>query len=134
VSGPRVRQAVIEAMIAHARAEAPLECCGLLLGRDDLIDESVRATNIRASPVAYCVDPRDHFAAIRRARATARRIIGAYHSHPSSLPIPSPTDVAEAFDSDLLYVIVSLERDEPDIRAYRIESGNFGELALVPVP
>ncbi len=130
----RVRQTVIEAMIVHARALAPLECCGLLLGRENLIDEAMPATNVRASPVAYCVDPRDHFAAIRRARASARRVVGAYHSHPASPPVPSPTDVAEAFDSELLYVIVSLERDEPRIRAYHIESGNFSERSLVPEP
>jgi proteasome lid subunit RPN8/RPN11 len=130
----RVRQTVVEAMIAHARAQTPLECCGLLLGRGNLIDESIPATNIRASAVAYCVDPRDHFAAIRRARATDRRVIGAYHSHPSSPPAPSPTDVAEAFDAELLYVIVSLQRGEPEIRAYRIESGNFTERSLVPEP
>lgn len=130
----RVRRAVVDAMIAHARSAAPLECCGLLLGRDGLIDLARRAVNLRRSPVTYEVDPRDHFAAIREARQTGRMVLGAYHSHPASPAVPSPTDVAEAFDADLLYVIVSLHALEPDVRGYRIQSGNFSEVSLVPDP
>ena len=34
-------------------------------------------------------------------------MIGAYHSHPQSAPVPSPTDIAEAVSDAFLYVIVS---------------------------
>ena len=44
-----IRQAVLDAIIAHARAEAPAECCGMLIGSGASIDEAVRATNIAAS-------------------------------------------------------------------------------------
>ena len=130
----RVRRAVIDAMLAHARDERPLECCGLLLGREQLIDECRPALNLRRSPVAFEVDPRDHFAAIREARRSGRQVLGAYHSHPASPAVPSSTDVAEAFDAELLYVILSLISETPDIRAYRIRAGNFSEVSLVPQP
>ena len=130
----RVRRAVIDAMITHARADAPLECCGLLLGREGLIDECRPAANLRSSPVAYQLDPRDHFAAIRAARQTGRAVIGAYHSHPGSPAVPSRTDVAEAYDPQLLYVILSLSGTSPDVRAYSIHGGNFSEVFLVPEP
>jgi proteasome lid subunit RPN8/RPN11 len=128
----RVRREVIEAMVTHARAEAPFECCGLLLGREDVIDECRPARNLRRSASTYEVDPHDHFAAIRAARQTGRAVTGAYHSHPRSPAVPSPTDVAEAFDTSLLYVIVSLAGVEPDVRGYRIFGGNFNEVSLVP--
>jgi proteasome lid subunit RPN8/RPN11 len=52
--------------------------------------------------------------------------VGAYHSHPASPPIPSPSDVAEAWDADFLYVIVSLENEaRADVRAFRIAGGNY---------
>jgi proteasome lid subunit RPN8/RPN11 len=130
----RVRRAVLEAMIAHARADAPLECCGLLIGREGLIDESWPARNLRGSAVVYQVDPRDHFEAIRTARRSGRAVIGAYHSHPGSPAVPSPTDVAEAHDASLLYVIVSLLNELPDVRAFTLETGNFSERSLVPEP
>ena len=127
-----MRRAVIDAMISHARAEAPLECCGLLIGRKDLVDESRPARNMRNSAVAYLVDPREHFEAIRAARLTGRVVVGAYHSHPQSPAVPSATDVAEAYDPGLLYVIVSVQPGSADVRAYRIESGHFSEVSLVP--
>jgi proteasome lid subunit RPN8/RPN11 len=131
----RIRTAVLDAMISHAREDVPLECCGLLLGAGSLVDECVRTRNALASETAYLVDPAEIFAARRAARRDGRAILGAYHSHPRSPAIPSPTDLAEAHDADLLYVIVSLaEAGFPDVRGYRLEEGNFVQTPLVPVP
>lgn len=111
-------------MLAHAREEAPRECCGLLVGKGESIVRSVRARNRDAKATRYLIDPEDHFAAIRGARADGLEVIGAYHSHPSSEAVPSPTDVADANSgSDFLYVIVSLLNE--DLRAYRIENGGY---------
>jgi proteasome lid subunit RPN8/RPN11 len=115
---------VVEDMLAHARDEAPRECCGLLTGTGDTIVRSVRARNLETRPTRYLIDPEDHFAAIRAARAQGLEVVGAYHSHPSSAPVPSPSDIAEADSgADFLYVIVSLVNDE--VRAYRMADGNF---------
>jgi [CysO sulfur-carrier protein]-S-L-cysteine hydrolase len=114
----------IAAVMAHARADAPDECCGLLLARGDVICEAVRARNARRSPTAYLVHPEDHFAAIRRARQEGTRLVGAYHSHPRGAASPSATDIAEAHDPELLYVIVSLGEDvEEAVKAWRIRAG-----------
>lgn len=131
----RIRKAVLDAMIRHARDEAPLECCGLLLGSGDVVDECVPTRNARASESTYLIDPADHVAALRRCRNDGRDVIGAYHSHPKSAAVPSPTDLAEAHDANLLYVIVSLAEAGSDaVRAYRLGGGNFVPSPLVPVP
>ena len=123
--------AVVREMLAHAREEAPRECCGLMVGRGDAIARSVRARNLDATATRYLIDPEDHFAAIRGARADGLEVVGAYHSHPSSAPIPSATDIAEADSgSDFVYVIVSPLGD--DVRAYRIDEGICEPLALSP--
>ena len=121
-----------EAMIAHARDDAPLECCGLLLGAQGVIEEAVRARNLRHSRTAYLVDPADHFAAIRRARKEGRTIVGAYHSHPRSPAVPSPVDLLEAQYPDFLYVIVSLaDPRTPDVRGYRLIRDAFTAETLI---
>ena len=131
----KIQQHVIDAMIAHARDVAPNECCGLLAGADRLIDECIRTRNVKASPTEYLVDPADHFAAIRRLRNEGREVVGAYHSHPRSAAVPSPTDVSEAHYPEFVYLIVSLAcADQPDVRAYAIEGGNFAQVGIVPVP
>ena len=120
----KIPAAVVSGMLAHAREEAPHECCGLLVGRAASIVRSVRARNLDAKSTRYLIDPEDHFAAIRSARAEGLEVVGAYHSHPSSAPVPSASDIAEADSGpDFLYVIVSPIGD--DVRAYRIEEGVY---------
>ena len=128
----RIRRAVLDEIVAHARADAPRECCGLLLGSEGEIEERVAAANLRRSAVAFLVNPADHFAAIRTARARGRAVIGAYHSHPASPAVPSPTDIAEANDPAFVHVIVSLAASEPDVRAYRILGGQVEIVVLQP--
>jgi proteasome lid subunit RPN8/RPN11 len=124
----RISRQDIAEMIAHAREESPRECCGLLIGRGGDVDRCIRARNIDARPTRYLVDPEDHFAAIRVARADGREVIGAYHSHPASAPVPSLTDIEEAYSGpDFCYVIVSLI--DEDVRAYRFQDGK-----AVPLP
>jgi proteasome lid subunit RPN8/RPN11 len=126
-----IRTRVIDAIIDHARRDAPLECCGLLVARDGVIDESVPVRNLKRSPVAFLIDPADHFAALKRTRAERRDIVGAYHSHPCSPAVPSPTDLAEARDETFLSIIVSLAGAPPDVRGYRLVAGpRFEELRL----
>lgn len=126
----RIRRRALDQIVAHARADAPLECCGLLIGSADLVEESYPVANLRNSPTRFEVDPAGHFAAIRRARATNRAVVGAYHSHPASAAVPSETDVREANDPGFLHLIVSLGGAGPDVRAYRIENGCMEPLPI----
>jgi [CysO sulfur-carrier protein]-S-L-cysteine hydrolase len=120
-----------EAIVAHAKREQPNECCGLLAGSHGVVDECVPARNLSASPTRYLIDPQDHIALNRRLRGTPRRVIGAYHSHPSSPAVPSPTDIAEAQYPEFVWVIVSLAVPHvPEIRAYRIVGGRFEEIEV----
>ena len=117
-------------MIAHARVEAPRECCGLLIGTHDSVVRSLRAKNLAPAATRYFIDPHDHFRALRMARAEGLQVIGAYHSHPASDPVPSTTDIAEANSgSEFVYVIVSLVNDE--VRAYRINGETYEPLTLI---
>jgi proteasome lid subunit RPN8/RPN11 len=111
-------------MIAHAREEAPNECCGLLAGQPRRVDEVVPCTNLDASPVRFRLDPKQHIDTNRRLRGSASAVVGAYHSHPASPAMPSETDVAEAHYPEFVWIIVSLARAEaPDVRAYSIVGG-----------
>jgi [CysO sulfur-carrier protein]-S-L-cysteine hydrolase len=114
-------QVLLVDMLAHARQESPNECCGLLVGRRGVVEQTVPARNLDAGPTRYLIDPRDHFAAIKAARQNGLRVIGAYHSHPSGPPIPSPSDLDEASGgSEFLYVIVSPSSRE--VRGYVVKN------------
>ena len=118
-------------MLAHAREAAPHECCGLLIGHGERIAEAIPARNLSEAPMTtYIVDPRDHFAAIRSARARSLDVVGAYHSHPRSAAVPSSTDTVGAF-TRFLFVIIGLGTDPPEITAWRWVEGNFDRVVLV---
>jgi proteasome lid subunit RPN8/RPN11 len=134
VTRVRIRQDVIDEVIAHAKREDPHECCGLLLGSGDEIDESYPARNVAESVTRFLIDPADHFDAIRHARASGRAVRGAYHSHPRGPDGPSETDAAEITDPTLLHMIVSLQTDEPRISLFEWTGGNFVTVDLVPEP
>jgi proteasome lid subunit RPN8/RPN11 len=123
----RVRRSVLEAIESHARRDAPHECCGLLLGTPTEIVEAVPTRNIAAEPSRrYEIAPEDHFAVIRRCRDRTEQlgVVGGYHSHPLSQPIPSPTDLEQAFQ-EFIYVIAGPVDGSPalDIRAYELRDG-----------
>ena len=114
---------LISAIVAHATAEAPRECCGLLVGRGSRIDRAVPADNIDPAPERrFLVDPRRHISLRRELRGGPLTIVGVYHSHPSSPAEPSASDIEAAYP-DFIYLIVSLLSPAPDIRGYRFEGG-----------
>jgi desampylase len=119
-------------VLAAADAADPNECCGLLLGEATRVALAWPAKNIASRPHArYEVDPHDHLAAIRHARATGLAVVGAYHSHPRTEPAPSPTDHEEAIP-DFLYLIAGRASGAPwRPRLFVLTDGNFVERSIV---
>lgn len=118
-------------MIAHAQREAPDECCGLLIGNGNRVTESHPARNKVASHNRFQINPADHFVAIRKARAAGLQVLGAYHSHPASPALPSPSDLAEASEGAPVMVIVSLQAEQPELRAFLLHPGGSKELRIL---
>jgi [CysO sulfur-carrier protein]-S-L-cysteine hydrolase len=123
----------LEAVIAHARADAPRECCGLLVGNPGTVREAVVARNIAAEPTRFLINPQDHINTLRAARQRGLEIVGFYHSHPHTAALPSERDRAEASYPDHLYLIVSLAVEPVDARLFRLVTGNFREVRFVTI-
>jgi [CysO sulfur-carrier protein]-S-L-cysteine hydrolase len=126
----QISRQLLDELIAHARAEAPNECVGMIAARDGEAVAVHRATNAAASPLRYEIEGREQYR-IQTAIEDAGLDLGAiYHSHTRSAPEPSQTDINLAFYPDALYVIVGLEGEEVDVRAWRIVDGQVSEAAL----
>ena len=133
--GPvRLPRAVADAILAHARAEAPREACGLIPGSSFAADGGeplryVPCRNALASPVRYTIHPEDLLRVTIEADDAGGVIWGIVHSHVRSPAVPSPTDVDLAYYPDALYLVVSLS-DEPALRAWRIVDGSVREVGM----
>jgi [CysO sulfur-carrier protein]-S-L-cysteine hydrolase len=114
-------------MIGHAYDGYPFEACGLLVGRGDQVERFVACTNEAASARIYTIPAKELLLAERAADADGLEIIGVFHSHTHSEPYPSPTDIEQAPDPGWHYVIVSLKREAPETRCYRLIDGVISE-------
>jgi [CysO sulfur-carrier protein]-S-L-cysteine hydrolase len=127
----RVPRQMVEEMIAHAREEAPNECCGMIGGADGSATTVYRSINAEASPLRYSLDASDQFRIMQEMEKRGEELVGIYHSHPASAAYPSQTDVNLAAYPDAVYVIVSLEDPEnPDVRGFWIRDGQIDEADL----
>lgn len=116
-------------LIGHAYDCYPEEMCGLLggvAGSNDAV-RFYPCENTTHSGKVYTVSPKDHLRADRDADDAGMEIIGVVHSHTHTEPYPSATDVAQAPDPAWHYVIVSLKRESPETRSYRIVDATIDE-------
>jgi proteasome lid subunit RPN8/RPN11 len=127
----RINRALFDEIVAHARQDAPNECCGMIASRYGEAVTVHRAANAAASPLRYEIDGAEQYR-IQMAIDDEDLDLGAiYHSHTRSEPYPSQTDINLAFYPDALYVIVGLAGAEPDVRAYEIRDGQVTDAELV---
>jgi proteasome lid subunit RPN8/RPN11 len=127
---------MVEALVAHARAEYPNEMCGLIVG-DRPAAEGGRALrweparNRAASPLRYDIHPDDLYRLTVATDDAGEVFWAIVHSHTHSPPRPSLTDIGLAFYSDALYLLVSLADPEPALAAWRIVGGEVFPVELL---
>jgi proteasome lid subunit RPN8/RPN11 len=127
----RVAAVVLDALISHAREDATMECCGLLIGVGVNVTESAPARNIASDPTRrFTIEPEDHIKARRAARASGLNVIGFYHSHPRTAATPSETDIAENSYPGVIHAIVSLAGATPVVRMFRFAAGGYSTLRV----
>jgi proteasome lid subunit RPN8/RPN11 len=126
-----IAQDLLDEIVAHARADAPNECCGLIGGADGRATRVYRARNEFESPLRYNVHPQDLLRITDEISDSGEELAAIYHSHPRSEAYPSQTDVNLAANwPDPLYLICSLAGDEPVVRAFRIRDGEIEEVEI----
>ncbi len=141
------------AMAAAARAAYPEECCGLLVGRylpADGAGTGARWQVTRVVPAAnrhpqprrhFEVDPVTHIALLRQLREREAAegeieiLLGHYHSHPEAAALPSASDLAQANDPTLIWVIIGpVQGGAPDVTAWRVIPRPAGPAGFEPLP
>jgi proteasome lid subunit RPN8/RPN11 len=113
---------IYEAMLAHARAELPAECCGLLAGTvtDGIghVTHHLPLVNALKSPTEYESEPRSMLAAQKAIRASGTQELAVYHSHPTSEPIPSRRDLERSYGEGVVNLIIGLRGAEAEVRGW----------------
>jgi len=115
------------ALEQHARAEQPNEACGLVVLRNGEAERYLPARNAAASPYRFELDtePENWFLEDEGYE------LAVFHSHISSPPHPSRTDVENiGLWEGRPYLILSLGTGE--LAAWKIQDGGVSPVELKP--
>lgn len=136
-----IARALLDELIAHAREDPKIECCGLVAvepssdGAQKVATRVYRATNIHASALKFEIDPMEQYRLTNAIEDEGWEIGAIYHSHVRSAPYPSQTDISFAANlTGIEWIIVGLAGgQEPQVRSYLIEGGKVEEAPLQPL-
>lgn len=116
----RIPKTIYQAIIEQAKRESPLECCGILAGKDGTVRKVFAMKNEEQSPDRYSMSPREQIKVFEEMERESLEMVGIYHSHMHTIPFPSETDVKLAFYPDVAFVIISLMEEVPLVKAFKI--------------
>jgi [CysO sulfur-carrier protein]-S-L-cysteine hydrolase len=133
-----VSPALLDELIAHARRDAPNECCGVVAVEAGDAATAVRAVrvypavNTAASPLRFEVDGRELLHTIDEIERDGRELGAIYHSHTRTAAYPSQTDINFAANwPGVEWIIVGLaDGAEPEVRSYLIDGARVKEVAI----
>ena len=129
----RIPQVLFNEMIEQARAELPNECCGLLAGRITggvgVVTHRYPLVNAAADPRLFESEPRSMLAATKDMNRHETDVLAVYHSHPTSEPVPSRTDLERNYSEGVVNLIISLAGEEPAVRGWWLTAADYREAA-----
>jgi len=125
-----ISRGLLDKVISHCKETYPNEACGLLAGKTNTVEKIYKITNIRQSTVNYEMDSKEQLKCEKEIREAGLKVIGIYHSHPSSSAYPSQLDIVRVcwpgdpdmpIYPDACHMIIGAIDGETDVRAFRIK-------------
>ena len=132
-----IRSDLVDAMVAHARADHPDEACGVIAGPEgsDRPERFIKMDNAERSPTFYRFDSGEQLKVWRAMDDADETPVVIYHSHTATEAYPSRTDISYASEPDAHYVLISTrDAKEHELRSYRILDGVVTEEPVKIVP
>lgn len=123
-----IKEDIINGIVQQAKEGTPLEICGYLAGKNNLISNCYKLTNKDRSSEHYSFIPKEQFDTLRDVRDKGLELMVVYHSHPASPARMSDEDIKLAYDKDILYAIISLQQDSPVVKFFDMSGGMPNEI------
>ncbi len=128
----KIKKEDLNQIIKTAKEDGSFEVCGILAGKGGSVHKVYKMTNTSDTPeLCYLMDPKEQLKIMKDVRNLGLELAGIYHSHPKSQAYPSKKDVELAYYEDASYLIVSLESQKPDAKAFKIQNGKIIEDEVV---
>ncbi len=122
---------VFEQMLEQAKAQAPIEVCGILAGNDGKVEKLYKMTNADNSSNHFMMEPKEQFAVVKDIRSAGLEMLAIYHSHPETPARPSAEDIRLALTPNVIYLIVSLQdANTAAVKGFLLEDGNVAKVSV----
>jgi proteasome lid subunit RPN8/RPN11 len=126
----KITKEVRDAMVAHAKKEAPIEACGYLGGKDGVVNEIYEMVNVDKSTDHFSFGPEEQFKVLKDARKHGLSLLACYHSHPASPARLSEEDIRLSNDPNMVYVILSLSDNDVDVKAFKVRKQGVDDIDI----
>jgi [CysO sulfur-carrier protein]-S-L-cysteine hydrolase len=129
-----IERALVDKIIAHARADHPDEACGIVAGPagSDRPTRVVPMTNAERSPTYHSFESGEWLQVSRELDDRDEEMLVHYHSHTATEAYPSRTDIdylrSSLADPKIHRVLVSTrDETETEFRSFRFVDGEVVE-------
>jgi len=122
---------IFEQILRQAKAQAPIEACGILAGKDGAIEKLYKMTNVNKRSDHFMMEPEEQFKVVKDIRAAGLDMLAIYHSHPQTPARLSAEDIRLAITPGVTYVIVSLQDSNcAVVKGFYIENSDVTEVPV----
>ena len=123
---------LVNQILTHAQQHEHTEACGLISASAGKPAHYYAVKNIAADPSAHFdMEPKQQIAAMKYMREHGEELMAIVHSHPTSPPVPSASDMQQSGYPEAYYLIVSLNtKGVLEMRAYRIADEEMQPVTL----
>lgn len=123
----KIKKEIIDFIREDGLKENPVEACGYLAGKDEIITKAIKMKNMDNSPEHFSFDIKEQFKVVKELRNQKLDIIGIYHTHPETSARMSDEDIRLANDTNAIYLIFSLKED--NFKCFKITN----EKMVIPI-
>lgn len=123
-----------EELVNHGQSQLPYESCRLLAGRNQTVQSIWKLKNELNSNRRFFVGEKTVNKTLQSIAKREEKVLAIYHSHPTTLPVPSYTDLLNHPDSEVKMVIVSYKTKKPLVKCYHLQKGSYKKLPFLIEP
>lgn len=121
---------LVEAMVSHAKAQHPVEACGVVAGSEEsrVPQRFIPMQNMAQSETFFQFSSQEQLKVWDEMEKNGEEPVVIYHSHTNSYAYPSLEDIQYASESNAHYVIIATNPHfGEELRSFRIVNGRVTE-------
>ncbi|MFG6149842.1 Mov34/MPN/PAD-1 family protein [Halobacillus sp. B23F22_1] len=112
-------------LIDHGKKNLPYEVCGMLSGVNLTVQHVWPLKNEVKSQSRFFVSQTAVEETLKKVKEKSEEVLAIYHSHPTTSPSPSSSDIIEHADTNILMVIISFKMPIPVIKCFKILDSTY---------